>query len=140
MQGLAKFTGSKPAPTSPVNDYVAPKVTDAKQPASAMNFTDPLQFWEILSTTSSMKIHRPGPGDGRVGEVQPLGMKLGKRWDCANVDPIVLKAMERAAQDIGPMLSDLPFGQVVNGWLLRRRRSAIRKRITQRAPSSLASG
>ena len=48
MQGLAKFTG-QPAPAAPVYNYALPKVTDAKQPASAMNFTDPLQFWEIFS-------------------------------------------------------------------------------------------
>ena len=48
VQGLAKFSG-KPVPAAPVYNYALPKVTDAKQPASAMNYTDPLQFWEIFS-------------------------------------------------------------------------------------------
>ncbi len=117
VQGLAKFTG-QPAPAAPVYNYALPKVTDAKQPASAMNFTDPLQFWEIFSDVIN---ENPPPQDQATAVLpnfEPLGIKLGKRWDRTNLDPIVVKAMERAAKDIGPMLSNLPFGQVVNGWFM----------------------
>ena len=117
VQGLAKFTG-QPAPSAPVYNYALPKVTDAKQPASAMNFTDPLQFWEIFSDVIN---ENPPPQDqvtGVLPNFEPLGIKLGKRWDRASLDPVVVKAMQRAANDIGPMLSNLPFGQVVNGWFM----------------------
>ena len=117
VQGLAKFSG-KPAPTAPVYNYALPKVTDAKQPSSAMNYTDPLQFWEIFSAVIN---ENPPPKDqvtAVLPNFEPLGIKLGKQWDRASLDPIVLKAMERAAKDIGPMLSNLPFGQVVNGWFM----------------------
>ena len=46
--GPRQFYG-KPVPAAPVYNYALPKVTDAKQPASAMNYTDPLQvLWEIF--------------------------------------------------------------------------------------------
>ena len=83
-----------------------------------MNYTDPLQFWEIFSAVIN---ENPPPKDqvtAVLPNFEPLGIKLGKQWDRASVDPIVLKAMERAAKDIGPMLSNLPFGQVVNGWFM----------------------
>ena len=117
VQGLAKFTGAK-APEAPKYNYVSPSVTDAKQPASAMNYKDPLQFWEILSAVIN---ENPPPKDqitSVMPKYQPLGIELGKAWDRSKLDPIVLKAMKRAAEDIGPMLSNLPFGQVVNGWFM----------------------
>ena len=117
VQGLAKFTG-QPAPTAPIYNYVSPTVTDAKQPASAMNYKDPLQFWEILSAVIN---ENPPPKDqitAVMPKYEPLGIELGKTWDRSSLDPIVLKAMKRAAEDIGPMLSNLPFGQVVNGWFM----------------------
>ena len=83
-----------------------------------MNFTDPLQFWEIFSDVIN---ENPPPQDqvtGVLPNFEPLGIKLGKRWDRASLDPVVVKAMQRAANDIGPMLSNLPFGQVVNGWFM----------------------
>ena len=78
VQGLAKFTG-QPAPAAPVYNYAVPKVTDAKQPASAMNFTDPLQFWEIFSDVIN---ENPPPKDqvtAVLPNFEPLGIKLGKR-------------------------------------------------------------
>ena len=103
VQGLGKFTGKLAlAPAAPVYSYAVPKVTDAKQPASAMNFADPLQFWEILSDVIN---ENPPPQDqvtAVLPNFEPLGIKLGKRWDRASLDPIVVKAMERAAKDIGP--------------------------------------
>ncbi len=117
VQGLAKFTGAK-APEAPKYHYVSPSVTDDKQPASAMNYKDPLQFWEILSATIN---ENPPPKDqitSVMPKYQPLGIELGKAWDRSKLDPIVLKAMKRAAEDIGPMLGNLPFGQVVNGWFM----------------------
>ena len=83
-----------------------------------MNYKDPLQFWEILSAVIN---ENPPPKDqitSVMPKYKPLGIELGKTWDRSKVDPIVLKAMKRAAEDIGPMLSNLPFGQVVNGWFM----------------------
>jgi DNA sulfur modification protein DndE len=117
VQGLAKFTG-QPSPPAPKYNYAEPKVTDAKQPASAMNYVDPLQFWEILSAVIK---ENPPPADqvtALLPKYKPLGIELGKPWDRSKVEPIVLKAMARAAADIGPMLQWLPSGHVVNGWFL----------------------
>ena len=49
---------------------------------------------------------------------RPLGLELGKTWDRTKVHPLVLAAMKRAAEDIGPMLNTLPAGEFVNGWFL----------------------
>ena len=49
VQGLAAAMG-KSAPPAPAYDYPAPKLYDAKLPISALAFSDPLQFWEILAT------------------------------------------------------------------------------------------
>ena len=118
VQGLAKFTGAK-APEAPKYNYVSPSVTDAKQPASAMNYKDPLQFWEIFSAV----INENPPPQDQVTAVLPNYRAPGNRTRqdagiAPNLDPIVIKAMKRAAKDIGPMLSNLPFGQVVNGWFM----------------------
>jgi hypothetical protein len=117
VQGLAEYLG-KPAPSAPRYDYQVPKFTDAKQPVSAMSYTDPLQFWDILSESLN---ENPPPQDqvtGLLPAYKPLGIELGKRWDRTKVHPVTLKAMKRAAEDIGPMLSNLPVGNFVNGWFL----------------------
>jgi hypothetical protein len=115
VKGLAEFTG-KPAPPAPKYNYAAPKVMDPRLPASTMDFQDPLQFWQILSAVMN---ENPPPAN-EVKALLPgyeiLGLELGKTWDPSNVDPIVLKTMKRAAEDIGPMLSKMPIGRVVNGW------------------------
>ena len=95
-----------------------PAVKDARQPVSALDFKDPLQFWDILSETMN---ENPPPSDQATGLVpmfQPLGLELGKIWDRTKVHPLVLKAMKRAAEDIGPLLNNLPTGEFVNGWFM----------------------
>ena len=51
-------------------------------------------------------------------EFRRLGIELGKPWNRNKVEPVVLASMRRAAQDIAPMLSNLPVGHMVNGWIM----------------------
>ena len=85
-----------------------------KLPVSALDFKDPLQFWEILSAAMN---ENPPPHD-EVTTVLPMFKVLclgpGKQWDRSQVDPIVLKSMVRAATDIPNLLNTVPFGHVSN--------------------------
>jgi hypothetical protein len=117
VQGLAESLGQS-APAAPCYHYHAPEVKDSRQPVSAMDFQDPLQFWEILSEVMNENPPPPDQVTGLVPLFQPLGLELGKTWDRTKVHPLVLASMKRVAQDIGPLLNNLPAGTFVNGWFL----------------------
>ena len=77
---LAQFEGKTPIKAASY-DYPAPVVTDPNQPASALNFKDPLQFWELLSVAMN---ENPPPQDqitALLPSFKPLGIELGKKWD-----------------------------------------------------------
>ena len=117
VQGLSEYTG-KPALPAPKYDYAVPQLVNPKLPVSHLDFKDPLQFWEILSAAMN---ENPPPADqisALLPMFQPLGLELGKQWDRSKVDPLVLKAMARAAKDIQPMMNTLPFGRLTNGWFI----------------------
>jgi DNA sulfur modification protein DndE len=116
-QGLSKFTG-KPAPQAPTDNYLAPKRKDTKLPVSTMNFVDPLQFWDILSAVMNENPPPASQVKAVLPMYKPLGIELGKQWDRAKVDPIILKSMARAAENIPTVLAQLPFGRVSNGWFV----------------------
>ncbi len=115
VQGLAQYAGH-PAPSTPAYDYAAPRLKDPKLPVSAMDFQDPLQFWEILSAAMN---ENPPPGE-QTKALLPmfalLNLKAGIPWDRSKVDPIVLNSMENAAANLGNVLTLLPEGRLVNGW------------------------
>jgi hypothetical protein len=111
--GLAEYTGKQPLPT-PKYDYPAPLSANPELPVSALDFKDPLQFWDLLSVAMN---ENPPPQDqitALLPMLKPLGIELGKRWDRSKVSPVVLEAMSEAAQNIGPTLAKLPFGSIVN--------------------------
>jgi len=144
-QGLAQFLG-QPPPATPAYNYAVPVVTDKRQPASALNFTDPKQFWEIFSAT----VNENPPPASQIAALlpmfKPLGIELGKQWRPFAVDPITLAAMNRAAAEIGPLLCNLPAGRFEGGWFVlpptvgnfgtdyRTRAVAGRKGITLNTP------
>jgi DNA sulfur modification protein DndE len=116
-QSLAEFLG-KPAPPGPVYDDPAPLYLDKSASASALDFLNPSQFWEILSRAMN---ENPPPEDqiaALLPMFKPLGLELGKQWDASQVNPLVLAAMDRAAAAIGPLLATLPAGHVANGWIV----------------------
>ena len=83
-----------------------------------MDFDDPLQFWEILSAAMN---ENPPPAEqvkGLLPMFEPLGLQLGKQWDRSKVNPVVLAAMKRAAEDIPNILYKMPFGAFLDGWTL----------------------
>jgi DNA sulfur modification protein DndE len=115
VRGLAEYLGRTPA-AAPRYSYLSPALKDPRQPVSALDFKDPLQFWEILSEVIN---ENPPPADQATALVpmfRPLGLELGKTWDRTKVHPIVIRAMRRAAEDIGPMLNNLPAGRFADGW------------------------
>jgi DNA sulfur modification protein DndE len=116
-QGLSAYMGKSPAPALKDN-YPEPQLVNPKLPVSDLDFKDPLQFWDILSAAMN---ENPPPKDQITAVLpmfKPLGLEFGKQWDRSKVDPIVLKAMAKAATDIQPMMNTLPFGRLTNGWFI----------------------
>ena len=112
--GLAQFTG-KPTPATPNYNYLAPTPVNPDLPVSAMNYKDPLQFWELLMAAMN---ENPPPQDqitALLPMFKPLGIDLGKPWDRSKLAPEILEVMKQAAQKIGPILARLPFGTVYRG-------------------------
>jgi hypothetical protein len=115
--GLAKYTG-KPAPVAATYDYPAPQAVDPKQPVSAIQYKDPLQFWEMLSVALN---ENPPPQDqisALLPMLEPLGIELGKPWDRNKLAPEVLDSMAQAAKDLGPLLPYVPLGTFYKGAFL----------------------
>jgi hypothetical protein len=117
LQGLSAYEG-KPALTAPKYDYVAPQLVDPKLPVSVLDFTDPLQFWEILSNVMNENPPSADQIAALLPMFKPLGLELGKQWDRSKVDPIILKAMASAATEIPGMMNTIPFGRLENGWFI----------------------
>ena len=112
--GLAEFSGQTPLKT-PSYDYPAPQQTDPNLPVSALDFKDPLQFWELLSIAMNENPLPESQITALLPSFKPLGIELGKKWDRSKVSPPVLAVMAKAGSDIGPMLSHLPFGSNYQG-------------------------
>jgi len=116
-QGLSAYMG-KPAPPAPTYDYAAPNFVNPKLPVSTLDFRDPLQFWEILSAAMNENPPPRDEIDAVLPMFKPLGIEPGKQWHRSGVNPIVLKAMARAAEAIPNILAKLPAGRPVNGWYM----------------------
>lgn len=115
--GLAQYT-HQPAPVAPKYDYPAPLATDPNLPVSAVSFQDPLQFFELLVLAMN---ENPPPQDQITALLplfKPLGIELGKPWDRTQVPPQVLESMKKAAQNIGNLLANQPFGTIYQGAFL----------------------
>lgn len=113
-QILAAITPSKSKPAAKYN-YPVPLVSNPNLPVSALNFTDPLQFWEILSSALN---ENPPPQDqikALLPLFKPLGIELGKQWDRSKLPTLVVDSMRDAARKIGSMLTKLPFGTQYKG-------------------------
>lgn len=108
VRGLAEYQGQAGLGVT-VNKYTyaAPHLRDPKLSVSALDFSDPLEFWDILSAAMN---ENPPPADecsALLPLFRPLGLELGKVWDRSKVNPVFLGAMRKAATDIGPMLAAL---------------------------------
>ena len=129
-QPLSKYLGT-PAPAAVKYVYPAPVFNNPKLNASANDFKDPLQFWEILS---SMINENPPPQDqitALLPMFAPLGIELGKQWDRSKVPAPVLDAMREAAADAGmKIMYALIPGQFYNGWVFCGPRPGISAPIT----------
>lgn len=112
--GLSQFKKGPPTKL-PTYDYPVPVVVNADLPVSALDFKDPLQFWDLLSVAMNENPPPPDQITGLLPSFKPLGIELGKTWDRSKVPPQVLAAMSKAAANIAPMLNDLPFGSHYQG-------------------------
>jgi hypothetical protein len=117
VQTLSEYMG-KPALPPAKYDYAEPQFLDPKLPVSTLDFKDPLQFWEILSAAMNENPPPKAEIDALLPMFKPLGLEYGKHWDRSKLDPVVLKAMARAAQDQPGMMNTLPFGRLTNGWFI----------------------
>ncbi len=116
-QGLAAYTGQTPPP-APNDDFIQPQLINPKLPVSALDFRDPLQFWEILSVALNENPPPKDQIDALLPMYQPLGLEFGKVWDRSKIDPIVLKSMRQSAEKIAPTMVKMPFATLLNGWFL----------------------
>ena len=85
--GLAEFSGKAALP-APNYDYPAPVFADPNLPVSALDFKDPLQFWDLFSLAMN---ENPPPQEQIAALLplfQPLGIELGKPWDRAKLNPV----------------------------------------------------
>jgi hypothetical protein len=117
IEGLAQYEG-RPAPAPPTYDYAQPQI-DPHVASNMMQFTDPVQFWEIFS--KAMNENPPPASEIRavLPQFRYLGIVLGKQWKPSDVTPAVLEQMKYAAAHIGPMLiASMPVvGTFSNGWV-----------------------
>lgn len=112
--GLAKYLKQKP-PAAQKYDYPAPVRISADQPVSALNYKDPLQFWEQLSVAMN---ENPPPQDqitALLPMFKPLGIEIGKPWDRSKLLPEVLEAMAEASKNISSQLAHIKFGTFYKG-------------------------
>ncbi|WP_242606196.1 DUF1254 domain-containing protein [Legionella cincinnatiensis] len=117
VTGMAQYLGQTPTPLPPYN-FIKPELVNPNLPVSAVDFKDPVQFWQILSAAIN---ENPPPKDqisALLPMFKPLGIEYGKQWDAGKVSPIILESMKRAAQEIGPLNANLPLGMFVNGWFI----------------------
>jgi hypothetical protein len=118
VEGLAQYEGKRALPPA-AYDYPVPKI-NPNVASSQMQFTDPLQFWEIFSAAMN---ENPPPTD-QIKAVLPqfhwLGIELGKQWAPQSVNPAVLEQMREAAAQLGPMLNSTMsvLGNFKNGWVI----------------------
>jgi DNA sulfur modification protein DndE len=112
--GLAEFTGKPKLPT-PRYDYPAPVFADPTLPVSALNFTDPLQFWDLFSLAMNENPPPPDQVSALLPMFAPLAIVLGTRWDRSKRAPLVIDTMARAARDIAPILNKLTSRSPVPG-------------------------
>ena len=118
VQGLAQFEG-RAAPPPIAYRYAVPRV-NPKVASSQMQFTDPLQFWEIFSAA----MNENPPPQNEIASVLPvyryLGIEIGKQWKRESVDPLILAQMKLAAEEIGPLMNQsLPIGGgLAEGWII----------------------
>ncbi|MEI6056741.1 MAG: DUF1254 domain-containing protein [Lentisphaerota bacterium] len=110
---LSQYLGNiSPEPSK--YSYMAPNVVNSDLPVSALEYNDPLQFWEILADAMNENPPPANQIEALIPMFKPLGIEFGKPWDRSKLRPIVLDAMEKAASDIGPMLALLPVGTLDN--------------------------
>jgi hypothetical protein len=118
VKGLAQYEG-RAAPAPVAYRYAVPRV-NPKVASSQMQFTDPLQFWEIFSAA----MNENPPPEGEISAVLPvyryLGIELGKQWRRESVDPLVAQQMKLAAEEIGPLMNQSLAigGGLANGWII----------------------
>jgi hypothetical protein len=112
--GLAKFTGKK-APAAPKYDYPAPDYANPDLPVSALEFKDPLQFWELLSAAMNENPPAKDQITALLPMFKPLGIELGKPWDRSKLSPVVVEGMKEAAKNIGQMFANQPLGTFYHG-------------------------
>lgn len=112
--GFMAYTGKQAVPSEKY-DYPFAERTDTSQPVSALNYKDPLQFWEHLAIAMN---ENPPPQDqitALLPMFEPLGIVLGKPWDRTSILPEALEAMKEAAANIGGILAMLKFGTFHKG-------------------------
>jgi hypothetical protein len=112
--GLAAFTGKPPLP-APSYDYPAPVFTNPALPVSALDFADPLQFWDLFSLAMNENPPPPDQVSALLPMFAPLGIVLGTRWDRSKRAPVMLEMMAEAARNIAPILTKLTFRSPVPG-------------------------
>jgi hypothetical protein len=113
---LPAYIGRKSEPQK--YNYPSPQFNNPDLPVSALDFKDPLQFWEILSLAMNENPPPEEQIEALLPMFKPLGLLPGKPWDRSKLPPAILEGMKEAAGKIGSLLSSLPFGTFYNGAII----------------------
>ncbi len=115
--GLAEYIGQPPL--SPLTyNYPAPDPLNPDMPVSALEYKDPLQFWELLMVALNENPPPKNQIEALLPMFQTLGIELGKPWDPNKLHPQIVAVMKQAAATIGSMLDVLPIGKLFQGAFL----------------------
>jgi hypothetical protein len=116
VKGLAQYNGG-PAPAVVAYSYDTPKI-NPKVASSQMQFLDPLQFWDIFAAAMNENPPPRNEIEAVLPQFKYLGIELGQPWKRDGVNPLIVKEMRSAAEQIGPMMMPLLpiLGVTANGW------------------------
>lgn len=111
---LSAYMKSTP-PAIPKYDYPAPNYSHPDLPVSALEFKDPLQFWELFVNAMNENPPPQEQIEALLPMFEPLGIKFGQPWDRTSLLPVVVEVMREAAQNIGSTLANIPIGTIYEG-------------------------
>jgi hypothetical protein len=83
-----------------------------------MQFLDPLQFWDIFAAAMNENPPPRNEIEAVLPQFKYLGIELGQPWKRDGVNPLIVKEMRSAAEQIAPMMMPLLpiLGVTANGW------------------------
>jgi hypothetical protein len=113
----------------PLKSVIDPEVDMKTAPMIQVDAMTAAKFFSYAAEL--LKVNPPHITDQPIfARIQRIGIEPGKSFDLAKADPVVMRALERAAPDaLKNMQAKIPtLARVVNGWQIEHRHNgSIRK-------------